>query len=182
MPEERYEVDFRSDLRGAVLQSILRDLDANLESEDWYGMGFEEAESFLDADAVSDAIAEQSKWYFKDDQTGKSWDVLQVIFDYAEEYDLVRFEEENSEPELCDLCEEQADQLYTITSDPGRPSDAQPRARICSGCRDALELAEGDECAWCGAEDASTVTVIEGGEGEYTLGRLCLDCQGVESA
>lgn len=182
MPEERYEVDFRSDLKKAVLQSILRDLDSNLEFEDWYGMGFEEPDKFLDADAVSEAIAEQSKWYFEDDQTGKSWDVLQVILDYAEEYDLVQYQEENSEQELCDLCEDRADRLYTITSEPNLPADRQPRTSICSGCHDALELTDGDECAWCSEPNSPAVTVVGTGEEDYTLGRLCLNCQGVDSA
>jgi hypothetical protein len=52
-------------------------------------MGFDDPEDFLDAEAVSDAIGEQAEWYFEDDQTGKSWDILQVIFEYAEEYNLV---------------------------------------------------------------------------------------------
>jgi len=181
MPEEQYEVDFRSDLKKAVLQTILRDLDANLEFEDWYGMGFEEPDRFLDADAVSEAIAEQSKWYFEDDQTGKSWDILQVILDYAEEYDLVQFQEENSEPEPCDLCGDTVDQLHTITSEPDHPADGRSRTSICSGCHDALELADGDECAWCSEPNAPMVTVVETGEEDYTLGRLCLDCQGVEN-
>jgi len=90
MPEERYEVDFTTDLQRAVIDAITRDLSANLAGEDWLGMGFEDPEDFLDAEAVSGAIAEQAEWYFEDDQTGKSWDVLQVIFEYAEEYDLVK--------------------------------------------------------------------------------------------
>jgi len=89
MPEERYEVDFTADLQRAVIDAITRDLSANLAGEDWIGMGFEEPADFLDAEAVSDAIGELAEWYFEDDQTGKSWDVLQVIFEYAEEYDLV---------------------------------------------------------------------------------------------
>lgn len=84
MPEERYEVDFTSDLQRAVIDAITRDLSANLASEDWLGMGFEDSEDFLDAEAVSDAIGEQAEWYFEDDQTGKSWDILRVIFEYAE--------------------------------------------------------------------------------------------------
>jgi hypothetical protein len=90
MPEERYEVDFTANLQRAVIDAITRDLSANLAGEDWLGMGFEDPEDFLDAEAVSEAIAEQAEWYFEDDQTGKSWDILQVIFEYAEEYDLVK--------------------------------------------------------------------------------------------
>lgn len=89
MLEERYEVDFLADLQRAVIDAIIRDLSANLAGEDWLGMGFEDPKNFLDAGAVSGAIAEQAEWYFEDDQTGKSWDVLQIIFEYAEEYDLV---------------------------------------------------------------------------------------------
>lgn len=89
MPAEEYEVDLMADLRGAVLDAILRDLSANLQMDDWHGMGFEQPEDFLDAEAVSEAIAEQARWYFEDDQTGKSWEVLQVILEYAEEHDLV---------------------------------------------------------------------------------------------
>lgn len=181
MPEERYEVDFRSDLMKAVIQSILRDLDANLEFEDWYGMGFEEPDRFLDADAVSEAIAEQSKRYFEFDQTGKSWDVLQVILEYAEEYDLVQLQEENSRQGECDLCEDESERLYTITSEPDLPADRQPRISICSGCHDALKLTDGDECAWCSEPNSPAVTVVETSEEDYTLGQLCLDCQGVEN-
>lgn len=93
MSEEEYQVDFTADLQGAVLEAILRDLSANLRGEDWYAMGFEEPEDFLDAEAVSEVIGEQAQWYFEDDQTGKSWEVLQVIFEYAEEYDLAQREE-----------------------------------------------------------------------------------------
>lgn len=89
MPEERYQVDFASDLESAVLDAITRDLQANLAMEDWYGMGFEKPEDFLDAEDVSDAIGHISERYFKEDQIGKSSDVLQVILEYAEEYDLV---------------------------------------------------------------------------------------------
>jgi len=89
LSEETYRVDFLSDLREAVLQSILRDLEANLEHEDWYGMGFEDPEDFLDAEAVSESIASQAEWYFEDDQTGKSWEVLSVILKYAEDCGLV---------------------------------------------------------------------------------------------
>ena len=90
MPEERYEVDFTADLQRAVIDAITRDLSANLVGEDWIGMGFDDPEDFLDAEAVSSAIGEQAEWYFEDDQTGKSWEILQVIFEYAEEYDLVK--------------------------------------------------------------------------------------------
>lgn len=76
MPEERYEVDFTADLQRAVIDAITQDLSANLAGEDWIGMGFDDLEDFLDAEAVSDAIGEQAKWYFEDDQTGKSWDIL----------------------------------------------------------------------------------------------------------
>jgi hypothetical protein len=79
MPEERYKIDFTADLQKAVIDAITRDLSANLAGEDWIGMGFEDTEDFLDAEAVSDAIGEQAEWYFEDDQTGKSWDILQVI-------------------------------------------------------------------------------------------------------
>lgn len=92
MSGEEYHVDFLADLREAVLDAILRDLDANLTGADWFGKGFEEPEDFLDADAVSEGIAEEAKWYFEDDQTGKSWDVLQVILEYAEDHGLVERE------------------------------------------------------------------------------------------
>jgi len=52
-------------------------------------MGFEDAEDFLDADEVSDRIGEIAKRYFEDDQVGKSWDILKVILEYAEECGLV---------------------------------------------------------------------------------------------
>jgi hypothetical protein len=90
MPEERYEVEFMTDLQRAVIDAITRDLSANLAGEDWIGMGFDNPKDFLDAEAVSAAIGEQAEWYFEDDQTGKSWDILQVILEYAEEYDLVK--------------------------------------------------------------------------------------------
>jgi len=90
MSEEEWEADFMMDLREAVVTEILRDLEANLLHEDWYGMGFESPEDLLDADAVSDAIGETCKWYFDDDQIGKSWEVLTVILEYAEEHDLVK--------------------------------------------------------------------------------------------
>ncbi|MCG1004918.1 MULTISPECIES: hypothetical protein [Halobacterium] len=61
-------------------------------------MGFEEPEDFLDAEAVSEAIADQAEWYFEDDQIGKSWDIMQVILEYAEEYDLVERNEKQRKP------------------------------------------------------------------------------------
>ncbi len=89
MTEEQYQVDFCADLQRAVIDAITRDLAANLASEDWYGMGFEQPEDFLDADEIADVIAEQTRWYFQDDQIGKSWDILRVILEHAEEHDLV---------------------------------------------------------------------------------------------
>lgn len=180
LPEERYEVDFLADLKKAVLRSILRDLESNLEYEDWHGMGFEEPEDFLDADEVSEAIASQAKWYFEDDQTGKSWEVLQVILEYAEECGLVQRRDESGDDdpvETCELCGGEAGYLHSITSERGLATGMQSRLGICSGCHDAIEAAEGDECAWCGASNASTVTVVGTSEGDYTLGRLCQDCQ-----
>lgn len=88
MTEEEFRVDLQADLRGAVIDAITRDLAANLDMEDWHGMGFEEPADFLDADAIADAIADQTRWYFKDDQIGKSWDVLSVILEHAEEHGL----------------------------------------------------------------------------------------------
>ena len=94
MPEQEYQTDFYIDLQKAVLDSLTRELDANLTGADWHGKGFEEPENFLDAGAISSGVADEIKWYFEDDQTGKSWDVLRVIFEYAEEYDLVEREDE----------------------------------------------------------------------------------------
>ena len=89
MPEDEFRADYMWDLQSAVIGSITRDLSANLKSEDWLGMGFEEPTDFLDAGQVASAIGNQAEWYFKDDQTGKSNEIMQVIFEYAEEYELV---------------------------------------------------------------------------------------------
>lgn len=94
MPEEQYRVDFMWDLQSAVVDSITRDLSANLLGEDWRAMGFEQPTDVLDAGEVSSAIGNQAEWYFKDDQTGKSMDVIRVIFEYAEEYGLAEQVEE----------------------------------------------------------------------------------------
>lgn len=92
MPEREYEVDFTLDVQKAVIEAITQDLATNLAHEDWVGMGFEEPEDFLDAEEVSEIIGKQAEHYFKEDQIGKSWDVLQVVFEYAEEYGLVERE------------------------------------------------------------------------------------------
>lgn len=99
------------------------------------------------------------------------------------------FEEQNSDDDqqqsidenTCDLCGDEAGYLHSITSEPRLPSRMQTRLSICSGCRDALEAVEDDECAWCGAGNASTVTVVGSRDGDYSIGQLCLDCQGVEN-
>jgi hypothetical protein len=70
-------------------------------------MWFEDPEDFLHAEEVSEAIASQAKWYFHDDQIGKSWDVLQVIIEYAEECGLAhrRDKSSNDDPvETCEVC------------------------------------------------------------------------------
>lgn len=89
MPEEDYEVDFYLELRRAVLDGILRDLSNNAKNADWGGRGFENPEDFLDAEAVSEGLAEEAKWYFREDQTGKSMEILRVILEYADEYDII---------------------------------------------------------------------------------------------
>ncbi|EMA54215.1 hypothetical protein C450_06757, partial [Halococcus salifodinae DSM 8989] len=53
---EEERIDFTLDLQSAVIDTITRDLSANLSGEDWHGMGFEEPEDFLDAGQVSSAI------------------------------------------------------------------------------------------------------------------------------
>lgn len=83
---------------------------------------------------------------------------------------------DDAENETCELCGDDAPFLHSITSEPGLPSKMQSRLSICSGCHDALEPVEGDECAWCGGSNASTVTVVGAVEVPYTLGRLCRDC------
>lgn len=97
MPEQEYYVDFQVDLQRAVLDSLTRELDANLTGADWGGKGFEEPADFLDAGAVARGVADEIEWYFEDDQTGKSWGVMQVIFEYAEKYDLVERGENSSD-------------------------------------------------------------------------------------
>jgi hypothetical protein len=89
MPEDEFRVQFHSDLQGAVIDAITRDLSSNLAYEDWYGAGFQEPEDFLVAEDVSEQIAQKAEHAFKNDQIGKSWDILVVILEYAEEYGLV---------------------------------------------------------------------------------------------
>lgn len=91
---EEERIDFTLDLQSAVIDTITRDLSANLSGEDWHGMGFEEPEDFLDAGQVSSAIGDRAEWYFKDDQTGKSMEVMQVIFEYAGKHGLAEQVEE----------------------------------------------------------------------------------------
>lgn len=91
---EEERIDFRWDLQSAVIDTITRDLSANLSGEDWHGMGFKEPEDFLDAGQVSSTIGDRAEWYFKDDQTGKSMEVMQVIFEYAEKHGLAEQVEE----------------------------------------------------------------------------------------
>jgi len=89
MPEEEFQVEFCSDLQSAVIDAIMRDLSTNLAHQDWHGAGFQEPEDFLVAEDVSDQIAEEAEHAFKHDQIGKSWDILLVILEWAEEYGLV---------------------------------------------------------------------------------------------
>jgi len=89
MPEERYEVDFTADLQRAVIDAITRDLSANLAGEDWIGMGFDDPEDFLDAEAVSEAIADQLSGTSKTIRPANRGTSCKSFFEYAEEYDLV---------------------------------------------------------------------------------------------
>lgn len=91
-------------------------------------------------------------------------------------------QQQREKTETCDLCGDDAHYLHSVTSEPGLPSGMQSRIGICSGCHDALEAVDGDECAWCGAGNASVMTVVGHSAGDYRLGRLCLDCQEVETA
>lgn len=86
---------FGSEIRTTVVDLLLSELRGNLGAADWHGMGFEEPTDYLDAVALVDAISSEAKWYFEDDQTGKSWDVMQVIFEHAEEHGLVERVEES---------------------------------------------------------------------------------------
>lgn len=88
MPEEEYRLNFGSDLRRAVTDSIAQDLGANLKTMDWHEHGFEEPEDILNAKDVSKAIAREAEQYFEDDQTGKPSAVFRVIIKYAEEYNV----------------------------------------------------------------------------------------------
>jgi len=121
-----------------------------------------------------------------------NYDQLQNHLEYAEDeqHDDVSLsvterepgeEEHQDRTKNCDLCGDESSHLHTITSEPGLPTAMQSRLGICSGCHDALEAVDGDGCAWCGAGNASTVTVVGTSEGDYTLGNLCLDCQGVDT-
>jgi len=89
MPEEEFQAEFCADLQSAVIDAIMRDLSSNLAYQDWHGAGFQEPEDFLVAEDVSEQIAEEAERAFKNDQIGKSWDILVVILEYAEEYGLV---------------------------------------------------------------------------------------------
>lgn len=89
MPEEEFQVEFRSDLQSAVIDAIMRDLSSNLAHQDWYACDFQEPEDFLVAEEVSEQIGKEAEHAFKHDQIGKSWDILAVILEYAEEYGLV---------------------------------------------------------------------------------------------
>lgn len=120
--------------------------------------------------------AENHLEYADDDQHA---DVSLSVTEHEHEPDQ---EERAEQAETCDLCGDDVGYLHSITSEPGLPTGMQSRLGICSGCHDALEAVDGDECAWCGAGNASTVTVVGTSEGDYRLGRLCLDCQGVKSA
>lgn len=93
MPEQAYYSEFTIDLQHAIIESITQDLSANLKSEDWHSMGFEDPTDFLDAGSLSSTIGNQAQWYFEDDQTGKSHQVLQVILDYAKEYEIVTYQD-----------------------------------------------------------------------------------------
>lgn len=79
----------------------------------------------------------------------------------------------------CDLCGDESSYLHSVTSEPGLPTEMQSRMGLCSACHDALEAATGGSCAWCGADNTTTMTVVGHSDGQYNLGRLCLDCQGV---
>lgn len=84
--------------------------------------------------------------------------------------------------ETCDLCGDDAYVLQSITSEPGLPSGMQSRIGICSGCHDALDAVDSEDCGWCGAGNASPVTVVGSSTGRYTLGWLCLECLDTENA
>lgn len=89
MPEEEYEIDFYSDVKSAVLDSLMLDLSTNIGAADWFGRGFTEPEDFLDAEAVADGVSQEIAWCYEMDQTGKSYEVLKVVLEYAEEYDVI---------------------------------------------------------------------------------------------
>lgn len=89
-------------------------------------------------------------------------------------------EERPDQPGTCELCDDDAGHLHSITSQPRLPTKMQTQLDICPGCHDALEAVEGDACAWCGGGNTSTMFVVGSSEGDYALGQLCLDCQGVE--
>ena len=101
LPQLKEEMDWEdhgeltTEVRDAVLDGILRELQANIKMEDWYGMGFEDPEDFLDAEEVSQAIAQIAQRYFEDDQIGKSHDIFQVIVEAAEREGIAEITSQN---------------------------------------------------------------------------------------
>jgi hypothetical protein len=85
--------------------------------------------------------------------------------------------QKDRESHRCELCGADPIYLHSITSEPRLPTGMQSRLAICDDCHDAIEDADGDDCAWCGSENASAVTVVGTASGDYTIGYLCLDCQ-----
>ena len=89
MSEEDYMIELQNDVQRVVQKSICDQLSVNAPTDDlWWQMGFRSPEDFLNAKDVSEGFEELISTYIEEDQPGYSFEILKVIMDYAEEYDV----------------------------------------------------------------------------------------------
>lgn len=89
MPREDFETDLTWDIQEAIVQSVLEEMRINISGEDWESARFREPADYLNASKVADYIGSTAEFYLKEDQLGvRSADIIAILFDYAEEYDI----------------------------------------------------------------------------------------------